>query len=160
MSSSTRPTRHTQRALAVVEHAPLRRIGSQPSQLAKFLEQGGPPTKRQKKIAVETVTRAGTIQAQDLLHEWASEHIHRAHVTSQTNVFQTLSRLNATLSLPMDEQTAKDLLAWTTAQKQLLIRHESTLLDGVVTNMTRTATKPLPDDDEEPKGVLAWLLGR
>ncbi len=40
-------------------------------------------------------------------------------------------------------------------------RHESTLLDGTVTNITRYATTPLPVEEEEEKrkGLLAWILG-
>ncbi len=158
---TSRPGKQTQRALAVVEQARLQRFNTQPSRLVQMMEQAGKPTPLQRKIAVETVTRAGSIEASSLLHEWASQHIGQVHVTSQHNVYRTVAQLNAVMTMPMDEPTAADMAAWTTAQKQMLIRHEATLLDATVGNITRIATTLLPEEEEErPKGILGWLIGR
>lgn len=148
-----------QRALAIAGHARLEQVTAQPSRLAKLIEQAEKPTKVQRQIAVEVVTRAGGIEATGLLHEWASQNVARAHVISQHHVYQTVSQLNAVVATAADPVTAADLMAWTTAQKQMLFRHEATLLDGTVTNMVRLAIKPLPEETE-PKGLLGWLLER
>lgn len=158
---TSRPTKQTQRAVAVVDQARLQQLTTRPSRLVQMVEQAGKPTPLQRKIAMETVTRAGSIEASNLLHEWASQHISHAHVTSQRNVYQTVSHLNAVMTMPMDEVTAADMTAWTTAQKQMFIRHEATLLDATVGNITRIAMTPLPQEEEEqPKGLLGWLIGR
>ncbi len=157
--STSRRAKPAQRALAITEHAQLHQVNAQPSRLAQMLEQPGKPTKLQRRIAVETVTRAGSIEATGLLHEWASQNVARAHVISQHHVYQTVSRLNAVMTMPMDPVTAADMSAWTTAQKDMLFRHEASLLDGMVTNIVKLATTPLPEADE-PTGILGWLRER
>jgi hypothetical protein len=60
----------------------------------------------------------------------------------------------------MDELTRADMTAWTTAQKQMVFRHESMLLEGTVGCIINYTTTPLPQEEEKkPKGLLAWLLG-
>jgi hypothetical protein len=157
-----RPSKQTQTAIAITQQSRLQQFNAQPSRLdlEQLLERSGKPTKLQQKIAVETVTRAGSIQAASLLHEWGSQHIASAHVTSQRNAYRTFSQLNSVMTMPMDDVTFKDMEAWTTAQKQMYIRHESSLLDGTAGNIIRITTTPLPDKEEEkPKGILGWLIG-
>lgn len=154
--STSRRAKPAQRALAITGHAQLHQVNAQPSRLAQMLEQPGKPTKLQRKIAVETVTRAGSIEATGLLHEWASQNVARAHVISQHHIYQTVSRLNTLMTMPMDPVTTADMTAWTTAQKEMLFRHEATLLDGTATNIVKLATSPLPAE-AEPTGILGWL---
>src|SRR4051794_12148075 len=111
---SGRPSRQTQRAVAIFEQASLNQFNAQPSRLTKLMEQSGKPTPLQRKIALETVTRAGSIEASNLLHGCASGHIAHVHLTSQQNVFQALRQLNAVMTMPMDEITTADMVAWTT----------------------------------------------
>lgn len=157
MSTSHRG-RPAQRALAIADQARLHHLGTQPSRLAKLIEHSGKTTRLQRKIAIETVTRAGSIEATTLLHEWGSQKISEVHLISQRNALLTFRQLNAVRFSVTDEETAKDMEAWTTAQKQMFIRHESTLLEGMVANITRLATDPLPNDEERPKGILGWLV--
>lgn len=157
--STSRRAKQAQRAVAILEHVQLQGELAPPSRLATLIEQGGKPTKRQQAIAVETVTRAGSIEATGLLHEWASGHIARAHLTSNHHVHQTVRRINAVLAAPTDPLTAEDMGAWSIAQKEMLFRHEATLLDGMATQMSKIATKPLPDK-EEPESLLDKLFGR
>ena len=157
--STTRRAKQAHRAMAILDQARLQQVNVQPSRLASMVERSGKPTRLQQKIAVETVTRAGSIEATGLLHEWASNTIARAHVVSHQNVRANVRHLNAAMHAPMDTVTAEDMAAWTTAQKEMLFRHEATLLDGMATNITVIATKNLPDQDE-PGGFLDWLLGR
>lgn len=148
-----------QRAMAIVDEARLQQVNAQPSRLANLVERGGKPTKLQQKIMVETVTRAGSIEATGLLHEFASNTLARAHFISHHNVRANVRALNAAMREPMDPQTAEDMGAWTMAQKAMLYRHEATLLDGMASNLIGIATQPLPDQ-EEPSGFLDKLLGR
>ena len=157
--STGRHAKQAQRAMAIVDQARLQQVNTQPSRLASMVERAGKPTKLQQKIAVETVTRAGSVEATGLLHEWASNTIARAHFVSHRNVLANVRHLNAAMHAPMDPDTAEDMAAWTTAQKEMLFRHEATLLDGMATNITVIATKTLPDQ-EEAGGFVDWLLGR
>lgn len=157
--STSRRAKQAQRAVAIVDQARLQQVNAQPSRLASMVERAGKPTGLQQKIAVETVTRAGSIEATGLLHEWASNTVARAHFISHHNVHANVRHLNAAMRAPMDPDTAEDMAAWTLAQKEMLFRHEATLLDGMATNITVIATKQLPDH-EEPAGLLDRLLGR
>ena len=112
------------------------------------------------KIGGETITRAGSIEASSVPHGWASENIAVVHVTSQQNVFRAVRQLNAVMTMPMDEITAADMVAWTKGQKGMLFRHESTLLEGTVGNITRIAQTALPEKEEEqPTGILVGYGG-
>jgi hypothetical protein len=157
--STSRRAKSAQRALDLAEQAQLHAVIAQPSRLASLIEQSGQPTRLQRQIATEAVTRAGSIEATGLLHEWASQHIARAHLISHSHVFANVRRLNSAMATPMDPVTAEDMNAWTSAQKEMLFRHESTLLNGMVSNIVVIATKPLPEK-AEPEGLLDMLLGR
>ena len=155
-----RPSKQTQRAMAVVEQSRLRQYNARSDRLGQLMTQAGKATPLQKKIAETVVTRAGSVDAASLLHDWASEHIAAAHVTSNHNAYRTFSQLNSVLAMPMDDLTRADMTAWTAAEKQQYIRHESTLLEGTVGNIIRYTTTPLPQEEEKkPKGLLSWLLG-
>jgi hypothetical protein len=156
--STSRRARSTQRAVAIAEQVRLPQLGTQPSRLANLMEGSGKPTRLQRKIAMETVTRAGSIEATTLLHEWGSQNIAHAHLLSQRHALHTFRQLNAVMVGVLDPETAKDMETWTTAQKLMYTRHASTLLDGTVANITRLVTEPLPSEEERPKGILGWLV--
>ncbi len=156
-SASNNRTRH---ALAVAQEARLQQFATRSTNLTRLLEQERKPTKRERRIARETYTRAGTIQAETLLHEWASEQIDAVHLTSAYHYTRTVAQMNRLLYMPMDEETAKDVASYLTAQKASYARHKSALTENIVGNITRIASDPLPlEEEKKPKGILGWLLG-
>jgi hypothetical protein len=143
----------------VTQESRLEQYATRSANLTRLIGQEQRPTKRERKVARETYTRAGAIQAETLLHEWASEQIDLVHLTGVHHYATTVARMNRLLYVPVDEETAKDVAAFLTAEKAAYARHKATLTENLVANITAIASAPLPLEEEKPKGILGWLLG-
>lgn len=153
----TRSNNQTKNALAVAQGARLQRYGARSSNLTKLMEREHKPGKREQRIARETYVRVGTIQAETLLAEWASEQIDDFTLTTAFHYARTVNGMNQILYQDMDEVTARDVAAFLTGLKGNYARQKYELHETIVGNITRIAGEPLPME-EKRKGFLDRLL--
>lgn len=158
----TRTARPSSRAITLAHQAQLSQQGRPSSALSRLLSNHDRRlTRRETALADEVYYRLGTGHGAVILHEFATEGLHQAHVRAQHGYLQTVQHLNAVKrSAYLDAETAEDVALWTAAQKLMAERHFAASLEGVGIQLIRLTGDDLYQQEEEvPQGFLARLFG-
>jgi hypothetical protein len=159
MARRSKPSSH---AIAVAQQAQVSQQGRSSSALLQLLHNRERRLKkRDTKLADEVYYRLGIGHGALILHEFATQGLHQAHMRAQEGYTQTVRQLNAAKRAAyLDPETAEDLAEWTTAQKLMVERHYAASLEGVATQLIRLTGDPLyREEEEEAHGFLARLFG-